>query len=429
MGAGHANFGARARASGRTFHALDPSRREARMNSFRALLDFGRLSAHDLLWPGQSRDSCIQPLDAHLLAALKWLCLAQDVHGTGGFSYGYSARGGWREPYRETTGYIIPTFLRAAARLERPDLKTRAFRAADWLISVQNRDGSICNPHFGSGGIVFDTGQVLFGFVSAYRSSGEQKYLNAALRAGDWLAGIADADGLWTQSEHFDTAHVYNTRTAWALLTLDEIANNANYNRVARANLDWALSNQLESGLFSNAAFHKGDSPYTHNISYTICGLQESGWLLEDKKYCDAARKAADACLRLMRSDGSIPGQISPDAMRLARYTCLTGNCQLAIVWSRLFGKSGDTAYQEAARQSLAFVIRHQDMGDAPPSVVGAIAGSFPIWGRYAPLSFPNWATKFFVDAALLQRSWSQPVSPQRATILNADFDCVSMER
>jgi uncharacterized protein YyaL (SSP411 family) len=400
---------AAARANVRSDRSLQPSGPDLRMNPLRVLWDFGRLSAHDLPWFRQGRGSDIHALDAHLHAALKWLCVAQDVTGTGGFSHGYSARGGWRAPYRETTGYIIPTFLRAAARLQRPDLKARAFRAADWLLSVQSHDGSICNPDYGSSGIVFDTGQVLFGFVSAYRNSADPRYLEAALRAGNWLVDVADPRGLWTRNEHFDTAHVYNTRTAWALLTLEAIASNAAYTRIARANLDWALSNQLESGLFSNAAFRKGDSPYTHNISYTICGLQESGWLLGDAKYCDAARRAADACLQLLRPDGSIPGQISPDTKSLTSYTCLTGNCQLAIVWSRLFGKHGERAYQDAARQALAFAIRHQNMGDAPASVAGAIAGSFPIWGRYAPLSFPNWATKFLVDAALLQRSWTQP--------------------
>jgi len=35
--------------------------------------------------------------------------------------------------------------------------------------------------------------------------------------------------------------------------------------------------------------------------------------------------------------------------------------------------------------------------------VHGALAGSYPLFGRYAPLQFPNWATKFLVDG-LLQR-------------------------
>ncbi|MGF1595582.1 MAG: hypothetical protein ACFCVK_01410 [Acidimicrobiales bacterium] len=44
---------------------------------------------------------------------------------------------------------------------------------------------------------------------------------------------------------------------------------------------------------------------------------------------------------------------------------------------------------------------RHQAL-DGPPEIRGAIKGSHPIWGRYAPLGYPNWATKFFLDALLL---------------------------
>ena len=33
----------------------------------------------------------------------------------------------------------------------------------------------------------------------------------------------------------------------------------------------------------------------------------------------------------------------------------------------------------------------------------GALAGSFPIWGRYAPLQYPNWATKFLADAIMIR--------------------------
>jgi hypothetical protein len=31
----------------------------------------------------------------------------------------------------------------------------------------------------------------------------------------------------------------------------------------------------------------------------------------------------------------------------------------------------------------------------------GGIKGSQPIYGRYAPLQYPNWATKFFIDALI----------------------------
>ena len=45
-----------------------------------------------------------------------------------------------------------------------------------------------------------------------------------------------------------------------------------------------------------------------------------------------------------------------------------------------------------------------QDLDDADANVRGAIKGSHPVWGRYARLSFPNWATKFFVDAMWLRK-------------------------
>jgi hypothetical protein len=35
----------------------------------------------------------------------------------------------------------------------------------------------------------------------------------------------------------------------------------------------------------------------------------------------------------------------------------------------------------------------------------GALAGSFPIFGAYMPAGYPNWATKYFLDALLLQHA------------------------
>ena len=348
-------------------------------------------------------------ITTHLRSALDWLCRAQDQVPDGGVSYGYSIRGGWRAPYRETSGYILTTFLRAADALDDDDLTRRALRIADWLVGVQNADGSVANPEYGDGGIVFDTGQVLFGLVRAYQRSGGERFLVAATRAADWLTEVAsqaDHGGRWVTHEHFETPHAYNTRTAWALLLADGIAPNDAYRSVARANLDWALECQQPSGFYSNAAFAVGDDPYTHNISYTTCGLQESGWILDEPSYTSAARRCADAALELLDDEGFLPGQITVDGTAAARYACLTGTCQFAIVWAKWFDLTGDVRYQSASRRALRYVMARQDVDAKNPAVRGAIAGSSPIWGRYAPLSYPNWAAKFFVDAALLQRRW-----------------------
>jgi len=41
---------------------------------------------------------------------------------------------------------------------------------------------------------------------------------------------------------------------------------------------------------------------------------------------------------------------------------------------------------------------------DSPnPGVNGALAGSFPLMGSYMTAGYPNWATKYLLDALLLQ--------------------------
>ena len=157
-----------------------------------------------------------------MLAAEDWLCRAQDASREGGVSYGYTFGRGWREPYPETSGYIVPTFLRLAT-LRDPSYRARARRIVDWLLRIQNADGSYANSRYGPEGIVFDTGQVLFGLVCAWRQHAEEAVLAAARRAAQWLCEVADERLRWTRHEHLDTPHTYNTRSAWALLEMDAI--------------------------------------------------------------------------------------------------------------------------------------------------------------------------------------------------------------
>jgi hypothetical protein len=340
----------------------------------------------------------------HLRAAVEWLERAHDRSPDDGVSYGYSIRGGWRPAYRETSGYIATTFLELSRQLDDVKYRARALRICRWLIGVQNEDGSISNPRFGDAGIVFDTGQVLFGLVRAYEETGEDPFRHGARRAADWLVKIADASGRWTRNEYLDTPHVYNTRTAWALLRMNQVAHDADRERVARVNLDWAVSEQRASGFFDHCAFAPGSPPFTHTIAYATRGLLESGLLIGETRYREAAERCARAALAHMRDDGFLPGQITVAGSGAASYCCLTGNCQFAIVWAKLYRATGDERFRQAALRALDYVMRCQDLRDANPDVRGGIKGSQPIWGHYAPFCFPNWATKFFIDAMLLRR-------------------------
>jgi hypothetical protein len=370
-----------------------------------ALSFFERVVA-DLAEPETSREDP----EHHLQAAEAWLVRAHDASPDGGVSYGYSLRGGWRPSYPETSGYIAPTFFRLAEHRSRPDIRERGLAIARWLLEMQNPDGSFSNPRFGKQGLVFDTGQDLFGLLGAFEQTGDPAFFAAAQRAGDWLVRVADGSLIWTRSEYRGVAHVYNTRTAWALAELHCLDPRAERERVARANLDFALAHQ-QDGYFSQCGFRRGEAPYTHTIAYAIRGLLESGRLLRDPRYLDAAERGARAMLRHLREDGFLPGQIDPRGSETTSHCCLTGNCQLGGIWTMLYEMTGDEAFRLGAIRALGYVMDHQDIQTPDLDVRGGIKGSHPIWGPYARLTYPSWAAKFFIDAMLSKTSWGLGLS------------------
>lgn len=345
-------------------------------------------------------------LHEHLTAAEEWLKHAHDISQDGGVSYGYSLRGGWLPSYLETAGYVATTFFQLAIELDDRDYFDRAIEICRWLMSVQNEDGSFANPKYGTRGIVFDTGQDLFGLVRAYEKTGDSKFKEAAKRAADWLVRVADKEGKWAYFEHMNTPHTYNTRTAWAVLRMNQVEYDAERERVARANLDWAVAEQQTTGFFDNCSFEKGVAPYTHTIAYATRGLLESGLLLNEPRYLDAAKRCADAVLKYVGDDGFLPGQISVDGKTITKYCCLTGNCQFSIIWAKLFDITKEYSYRTAVIKAMDYVMGCQDIYTTNLDICGAIKGSQPIYGRYAPMSFPNWAAKFFVDAMILRIRW-----------------------
>jgi hypothetical protein len=106
---------------------------------------------------------------------------------------------GWGASYPETTGYIIPTFLHYADSMHLPDARHRAIQMADWEVEIQLPYGAVRSGMLGTrlGPAVFNTGQVLSGWVSAYAATGDERYARSAVNAAEWLATIQDDDGAW----------------------------------------------------------------------------------------------------------------------------------------------------------------------------------------------------------------------------------------
>ena len=344
----------------------------------------------------------------HLAAAIDWLCRAQDVRDghpdAGGVSAGWSFEDGWLPSYPETTGYIIETMLAAAQVLQRPELVARAQRMIDWELAIQLPDGAFPG-HFGEPGsrpVIFNTGQIMHGLIAGWTQLQRAECLEAAVRAGHWLADQQDDDGCFRRFEHHDTPHVYNTRATWPLLAAGLLAGESRLVRAARKHLDWALTQQTASGWFATNAFVPWKSPFTHTIAYAIRGLLESGVLLGEARWLDAALHAGRGIAAVQRADGWLAGTYQDGWVADAGYSCLTGVAQMSLNWTRLAQATGAQELRTHARSALAYLKTTQRLDHADPAVCGGIAGSSPIWGDYSRFEYPNWAAKFFADALMM---------------------------
>jgi len=359
----------------------------------------------------------------HLSACIDWLCTAQDIRNSksdaGSVSAGWSFEDGWLPGYPETTGYIIETFLAAAKILNRPELIDRAGRMIDWELSLQQEDGAFPG-HFGEPGshpVIFNTGQIMHGMVAGYLQLQRQDCLEAAVKAGHWLKAQQDTDGCWYQYEHNNVPHVYNTRGTWALLSTALMSDDTELKQSAISNLDWALSQQLDSGWYDNNAFTPDCFPFTHTIAYAIRGFLECGVLLQEERYIESALNAARQVADVLSNEGWLAGTYDAQWQSKVKYSCLTGTAQMSLNWTRLAQDCNAPELREPAQRAIEYLKRNHNTQSSKPIIKGAIAGSAPIWGDYSRFEFPNWAAKFFADALMMDMT-NEAVPPVATTLL-----------
>ena len=322
------------------------------------------------------------------------------------------------DPYPETTGYIIPTFFRCAAYLNEEELRERAIRMAEWEIEKQLDSGAVQEGLVGHSRrpAVFNTGQVMLGWLSAYKESGRQEFLDAAEKAGRFLVDNQDAEGPWRGQLSTITVSIpyktYNTRVAWALAELAGVTGTGDFQESARRNLNFSLKAQHSNGWLENNCLTDPSRPLTHTIAYSLRGFLESGLLLNEPGFIGAAATAAKALAQRQRDDGSLAGRYDSEWNPAVSWSCLTGNAQMAIIWFRLARLRNDQQFLQAARRAAHFLKKCQHLTHPDPGVRGAIPGSFPIYGGYYGFEYTNWTVKFFVDALLEEESSADALSP-----------------
>jgi hypothetical protein len=384
----------------------------------RALLGSARRSE-----PGSTEEGM---LAERLEATYRWICQAQDAGADDGVCGVFDLWAGrWSESYPETTGYIIPTLLALADARGEEEPRERALRMADWSCQVQMQDGAVLSGLVGTrrGPAVFNTGQVVFGWLSAFRHTGEERYALSAKRACEWLLENQSADGAWRQNLSAVTSApvlAYNVRCAWALISAAEALGEPSFAAAARQATEWTLDQQDDAGWFANNAFAVGEVPLLHTISYVIEGLLGMHSFTREPRYLEAARRAVDPVVRCYE-DGRLAGRLDERWRPTVSWRCPTGEAQIAVVLHHLAAELPGGGYRDTARSLIGNVAAVQlsltggsarSAEDGPTA--GGLPGSYPLWGGYVPLGLPNWAAKFFLDALLLETlGVEEPVAPK----------------
>jgi hypothetical protein len=348
-------------------------------------------------------------------AAVAWLERAQDATPDDGVSLGYFPCGpgavrGWRASYPETTGYIISSLLDFARVAGDDGVRQRALRMAQWEIRTQLPSGAVqagmvCLPGE-QRAAVFNTGMVLHGYTSAFRETRDVEILAAARRAGDFLVADQGEDGHFRTHGPNVAQHqikTYNCLCAWGLYRLGQDTGEHRYCESALRAVAAAVGQQRPNGWLANNCLTNPNAPLLHTIGYALQGILEVGALAGREDFVEAAQLGLDPILDRMLPNGFLHGCFDADWSPAVFSSCLTGNAQVAVVAYRMFELTGRPHYRDRADRLVDFLKALQAVDSQVPGVDGAIPGSFPMLGSYMSAAYPNWATKFFLDALLGQ--------------------------
>lgn len=350
---------------------------------------------------------------AHLDEAIAWLKRAQDAGADRGVSYGVRFSEDFDLSYPETTGYICQTFVELWRKTGDPGLLERAIAMGDWEAAIQMPEGAVMGGKVNTNPTpaVFNTGMVLLGWAELVRATGEQRFRDAATRAGEWLLSVQEPDGNWIRGNSLfanAATTTYNVKAAWGLCAAGLALNRDDFTAAAIRNAEFAISRQQPNGWFRDCCLTDPANPLLHTIAYTFQGLLEIGRLTGRDDLIAAARRAADAQLELITPEGFLPGRQDRQWQPAAQWCCLTGSAQTSIVFSTLAALTGEARYVDAAERLNRYLMARHDIRNPDPRLRGGLPGSWPVDGDYGRLTILNWATKFLADA-LMRRIHGEP--------------------
>ncbi len=342
-------------------------------------------------------------------AALDWIAQSIRVTGARGSSHSFSVLTGWAAAYPETTGYLLETLYDYADIFPERNLRGLAESQADWLLTTQLPNGAFPAgktdaPQKPS---VFNATQILIGLSRHCIEQPEadvQRYRAAMQRTVDWLTSIQESDGAWRSAAYVNGfVPAYYTRAVWGVLAANSLLRDENLDAAMHKALDYYSRLFLPNGAVRHWGFYPGKPAFTHTIAYTLEGFWESARLLDRPELSAKVIYAANRLLVVWQKKGRLAGRYDENWRGDYSFRCATGHAQLSVFYDKLFCATDRIKYKEASEGMLAEIMKSQHL-KAPSGLRGALPGSAPVWGKYLRFRYPNWATKFFLDAMFRRR-------------------------
>ena len=269
--------------------------------------------------------------------------------------------------YPECTGYYIPTLLKFGD-------KERAVNFGNYLISIQNEDGS-WNEQTGKIAYTFDTAQILKGLVSLIEHNLDEKdkYKNALLKGCDWILSMQRENGSIATPDYSYWGLPYGKRVPEAIhvYCLEPLRKTAKMFGINK----YEVCVQKALNYYLSLEDLTDFKTLSHFNAYIIEGLIDLGEI-------NRAKRAMDLISLHQRLDGSVSAYSHVD------FVCSTGLLQYAICWYKL----GEI---EKADKAFDYVCNLQNKS-------GGWYGSYTVArdkANYFPDGEIDWAVKYFLDA------------------------------
>jgi prenyltransferase beta subunit len=345
--------------------------------------------------------------DEHIISALNWF--KQSLLPDGGVSAKYSMMSHVFSP-----GYPMATanWLTVLNRTHQdyPHIYKSIFQEDDiarellnWLLRTQRRDGTFpgsFGDFMNQPPVVFNNGKIIHSLLDFYNASGGPDLIDACVDSADWLLKVQSPDGSWRQFTFHQLSS--NTITAAALMRLSYITGNKKYRDAGVRNIEFALSLQTPNGYFKGNGFDSGSTAYNITSAYAISGLFEAGVLEGNSDWKNAAVKGLVPILNLVQENGFLVGEFDNNFESAASYSCLPGNCLLAICAHKMSTLSTNNEMIEKANLLINFV-KDRQLDSKNLSIQGGVAGSHPISGNYGAYEISSLGVRDFLEALMLQ--------------------------